>query len=242
MHEPGVAALAARIEPYLRDASLLRLALTHRSYCAETDASESNERLEFLGDAVLGLVVTARLFVDLPAVPEGDLARIRAAVVSEPTLASAARAVGVGEALLLGRGEAHSGGRAKSSILADALEAIVGAAYLAGGLAAATGLVEDLLGEEIAVASSSRELGDAKNRLQEWCSRAGFDPPEYSLSERGPDHARHFSAVVVVRGGSGVHATGRGQGPSKKQAERAAAEDVLAALVAVEARGGPTRA
>ncbi|MDA8291382.1 MAG: ribonuclease III [Actinomycetota bacterium] len=234
MRPPGVAALAERLEPYLSDASLLRVALTHRSYVAESGVTESNERLEFLGDAVLGLVVASRLYEELPGVPEGDLARIRAAVVSEPALAAAARRTGIGGAVLLGRGEDQSGGRDKASILADAFEAIVGATYLAGGLVAAVSLLDDLLGEEIAAASAASELGDAKNRLQERCARDGADPPAYSVRESGPDHERHFRAEVVVRDGSGVRATGRGEGRSKKQAEREAALDALALLAASE--------
>lgn len=225
--------LARRLEPYLADAALLRRALTHRSYCAEAGAESSNERLEHLGDAVLGLVVSEHLFHVLPGVPEGDLARMRAAVVSTAALAPVAARAGVGRALLLGRGEDVSGGREKPSLLADALEAIVGATYLASGLDGARGLVLDLLGAQIAEASSGIELGDAKNRLQELTSRLGEDLPRYEVRESGPDHAKRFSAAVVA--GPGV--VGRGTGSSKKQAERAAALDALEALGAVRPDG-----
>ncbi len=175
-------------------------------------------------------MVAEHLYRDLPELPEGDLARIRAAVVSEPALAEAAGAAAVGGALLLGRGEAHSGGRLKPSILADALEAIVGATYLSGGIDDARALVEDVLGDAIAAASATRELGDAKNRLQELCARLGLDPPGYTLHQSGPDHARRFVAEVAVAGPPGAGAVGRGEGRSKKQAERAAALDALANL------------
>ena len=222
--------LASRLAPYLRDESLLLNALTHRSHCAEASGAVSNERLEHLGDAVLGLVVSEHLYLSLPGVPEGDLARIRAAVVSTAALAPVAARAGVGAALLLGRGEDLSGGREKQSILADAFEAIVGATFLDAGLDAARALVLDLLGEQIADASAVAELGDAKNRLQELASRLGRELPRYEVSESGPDHAKCFAAVVVV----GDAVAGRGAGHSKKQAERAAA---LEALEALEARG-----
>lgn len=212
------------VAPYLGDRGLLRLALTHRSYSAEVPGEEPNERLELLGDAVLGLVVAEHLYRSLPGVPEGDLARIRAAVVSSEALAPIARAAGVGEALLLGRGEERSGGRSKASILADALEALIGACFLDGGIERARALVLDLLAEAISAASSAVELGDAKNRLQELSARLGLDPPCYEVSESGPDHAKRYTAVASVGGA----VAGRGSGRSKKQAERAAAADALA--------------
>ena len=193
----------------------------------------SNERLEHLGDAVLGLVVSEQLFHGQPDVPEGDLARMRAAVVSTAALAPVAERAGVGRALLLGRGEDASGGREKPSLLADALEAIIGATYLASGLDGARGLVVELLGDKIAEVSSGIELGDAKNRLQELASRRGDELPHYEVRESGPDHAKRFAAVVVV--GRGV--VGRGTGSSKKQAERAAALDALDALRGVQPDG-----
>jgi ribonuclease-3 len=191
----------------------------------------SNERLEFLGDAVLGLIVTDHLYQLLPGVPEGDLARIRASVVSEHALAPLSASLGVGEALRLGRGEAFSGGREKPSILADALEAIIGATFLAGGLEGSRGFVLEVTAELIDEAASVEELGDPKNRLQEQSARLGLDPPRYEVRETGPDHARRYRAEVVVAAGAAqVPVTGRGTGRSKKQAERAAAVEALAAL------------
>ncbi len=221
------------LAPYLDDGALLHLALTHRSYSAEVPGEEPNERLELLGDAVLGLVVAEHLYRRLPGVPEGDLARIRAAVVSSEALAPIARAAGVGEALQLGRGEDRSGGRAKASILADALEALIGACFLDGGLERARALVLDLLADPIAAAASAVELGDAKNRLQELSARLGLEPPRYEVSESGPDHAKRYTAVASVGGA----VAGRGSGHSKKQAERAAAAEALAAgLIAAAPR------
>jgi ribonuclease-3 len=247
---------------HLDDGRLLRLALTHRSFCAEVPGEGSNERLEYLGDAVLGLVVAEHLYRILPDVPEGDLARIRAAVVSEDALAPASAALGVGPALLLGRGEAHSGGREKPSILADALEALIGATFLAGGLEGATAFVLELMGEAIDDAASVAELGDPKNRLQELSARLGLGPPRYQVRETGPDHAKRYVADVVVaqvvvadavaadavvaEGERAGAARGSGAGRSKKQAERAAAVEALAALTAQrgpgEAPGGSSDA
>jgi len=151
---------------------------------------------------------------------------MRAAVVSEPALADAARGARIGAAVLLGRGEAHSGGRDKASILADTFEAIVAATFLAGGVDMARALVEDLLGGAITTASATRELGDAKNRLQELCARLGIGAPSYSVHESGPDHARRYRAEVAVGRGP-ERVAGHGEGRSKKQAERAAALEVL---------------
>jgi ribonuclease-3 len=193
--------------------------------------SVANERLEFLGDAVLGLAVAEHCFRSWPGMPEGDLARVRAAVVSEEALAPVASALGVGSALLLGRGEASSGGREKASILADALEAIIAAAYLAGGLESARSLVLALLGDLVDDTASARELGDPKNRLQELSARLGCSPPVYEVRESGPDHAKRYEAEVRVGRAGGVHggvaASGHGSGRSKKAAERAAAAVAL---------------
>ncbi|HVB06413.1 MAG TPA: ribonuclease III [Acidimicrobiales bacterium] len=238
MQETAEAALAARLSPYLRDPGLLHLALAHRSWCAEHPGEESNERLEFLGDAVLGVVVTEHLYRALSARAEGDMARIRSGVVSTEALAPVAAALGVGEALLLGRGEESSGGRAKASLLADALEALIGAAYLASGAAAAEAMVGDLLGDLVLAETARRELGDAKNRLQELAARLSLPTPAYETTGRGPDHARSFRSVVTV----GEH-LGEGEGRSKKLAERLAAEALLVRLAA-PGRGaaGPPRA
>jgi ribonuclease-3 len=220
--------LTARLGPGVVDPDLLRLALCHRSYCAEMPGQESNERLEFLGDAVLGVVVTEELYRRQPELPEGDLARIRAAVVSTEALAPIGASLGLGAALLLGRGEDASGGRDKPSILADALEAVIGALFLSGGMAQASTFVLGLIADELAEVSRQDELGDAKNRLQEMCSRLGAEPPRYVVTEQGPEHAKRFDAEVRV----GTEVVGRGRGSSKKQAERAAAEDAIVALQA----------
>lgn len=208
--------------------------MTHRSRAAERSDGPSNERLEFLGDAVLALVVAHYCYAAGPHLPEGDLARIRAAVVSTEALAPVAAALGVGEAVMLGRGEAASGGHAKKSILADAFEALIGASYLDGGLEAARSFVIDQLGQLIAEVMERAELGDPKNRLQEMAARRGLEPPRYLVRSGGPEHARSFSAEVYL----GEHLLGTGHGRSKKQAERAAAAVACEALVAAEPGGG----
>ncbi|MGP8224412.1 MAG: ribonuclease III [Acidimicrobiales bacterium] len=205
-------------------------ALSHRSYCAEWGGRPSNERLELLGDAVLGLVVADHLYRAFPDLSEGDLARLRAAVVSTEALAPVAAELGVGEAVLLGKGEETSGGRSKDSILADCLEAIIAAVYLSLGLAAATRLVVGLLEDPIEAIAEGR-LGDPKNWLQELAAQLNFDFPSYTVTDKGPDHAKVFFAEVTVGG----EILGRGTGTSKKIAERAAA---TAALEIIEARQG----
>ncbi len=205
---------------------MLRQALSHRSYCSEWGGLPSNERLELLGDAVLGLVVADHLYRSYPELPEGDLARLRASVVSTEALAPIATGLGVGDAVLLGKGEEASGGRAKESILADCLEAIIAAVYLSLGLSAATSFVVDLLEGPIAAIAAEGKLGDPKNRLQELASRLELDLPSYKVSDKGPDHAKVFFAEVTV----GAEALGRGTGSSKKLAERLAAAAALEAL------------
>ena len=180
---------------------------------------------------MLGLVVTDFLYGRHPDLPEGDLARIRAAVVSTDALAPLARGLGLGPALLLGRGEDVSGGRDKATILADALEALIGAVYLDAGLETARELVLGLVAEGAGEVAARAELGDAKNRLQELAARLGEAAPVYAVTEAGPDHAKRFVATVRV----GALA-GRGEGPSKKQAERAAAEEAVRRLAEVAGR------
>jgi ribonuclease-3 len=195
------------------------LALAHRSWVAENSGFESNERLEFLGDAVLSLVVTDHIFSTYPALPEGELAKMRATVVSAATLADVAAELQLGDALLLGKGEGVSGGREKPSILADALEAVIGALYIDSGWAAARDLVLDLIGERIAEASEGPGGQDYKTRLQELAARQFGMLPRYSVTDDGPDHAKRFFAEVTVGG----ELQGRGEGRSKKQAEASAA-------------------
>lgn len=223
--DDGFGRLRARLSPFLDDEQLIITALTHRSYCAEHEGARSNERLEFLGDSVLGLVVTDEIYARFPEFSEGDLARIRADVVSTVALAPIARDLGVGAALLLGRGEESSGGREKPSLLADALEAIIGAIFLSSGIEKATQFVRGLTRETIAEVSARSAYGDAKNRLQELAARHRVDNPVYLVTELGPDHERRYVARVQFGG-----VDGRGEGHSKKEAERKAAEIVLEAL------------
>jgi ribonuclease-3 len=214
----AVEALAGRIGWTFADRSLLDRAVAHRSWCAEHDGA-SNERLEFLGDAVLGLVVTDHIFRTYPELPEGELAKVRATVVSAAALAEVALELDLGDAILLGKGEDASGGREKPSILADATEAVIGAVYLDGGWDAASDLVMDLLGERIAAASEGPGGQDYKTRLQELAARELEALPTYDVADEGPDHAKRFFATVSLNG----RELGMGEGRSKKQAEQAAA-------------------
>ncbi|HEX8580681.1 MAG TPA: ribonuclease III [Acidimicrobiales bacterium] len=219
--------LAERLGRPFVDPDLLARALTHRSWCAEHAGFASNERLEFLGDAVLGLVVTDYVFNAYPDLPEGELAKVRASVVSAAALADIAIALRLGEALLLGKGEAASGGREKPSILADAMEAVIGAVYLDGGWAAARQLVLDLLGERITEASAGPGGQDYKTRLQELAARRMEVVPRYRVDDDGPDHAKRFYATVQLAG----QEWGTGEGRSKKQAEQAAARSAWERLL-----------
>jgi ribonuclease-3 len=208
------------------DAELLERALTHRSYAYEHGGLPTNERLEFLGDSVLGLVVTEALFRRHPDLSEGQLAKLRAAVVNMRALADVGRALGLGEFVRLGRGEETTGGRDKSSILADTVEALIGAVYLNSGFAAATGLVHRLV-DDLITGSATLGAGlDWKTSLQELTSEIGMGVPEYEVTEEGPDHAKTFTASAIV--GGTVY--GKGQGRSKKEAEAGAAETAWRAL------------
>jgi ribonuclease-3 len=202
--------------------------MAHRSWCAENPGEGSNERLEFLGDAVLGLIVTAHVYRLYPDLPEGQLAQVRASVVNSATLAEAAEELELGSYLLLGKGEDASSGRKKPTILADAMEAVIGAVYLDGGWDAAEALVLGVLGDRIAEAAAGPGASDFKTRLQELAARRFEEIPRYDVLGEGPDHAKHFTATVVLGG----RALGTGQGHSKKQAEQAAARVAWAALVA----------
>ncbi len=207
-------------------------ALTHRSFAYENANPPTNERLEFLGDSVLGLVVTDTLFRGYPDMPEGHLAKLRAAVVQMKALAKVARELSLGSYVKLGRGEEVTGGRDKSSILADTLEAIIGAVYIDCGLAEASGLVHRLFDPVIA---RSAELGaglDWKTSLQELTAARMLGVPDYQVEESGPDHQKSFRAVVRVGG----QELGSGQGRTKKDAEQHAAE---AAWTAISAESGP---
>jgi ribonuclease-3 len=211
--------LAERLGWICRDSALLSQAVSHRSWCAESGAVESNERLEFLGDAVLGLVVTDHIFRTYPELPEGELAKVRASVVNSSALAEVAATLNLGAALLLGKGEDQSGGREKPSILADAMEALIGAIYLDLGWDAAEGVVMRLFGERMNEAAAGPGGQDYKTRLQELSARFLDELPHYVVLAEGPDHAKQFHATVYL----GAEPKGEGEGRSKKQAEQAAA-------------------
>lgn len=211
------------------DAQLLELALTHRSFAYESGGLPTNERLEFLGDSVLGVVVTDALYHRYPDLPEGNLAKLRSAVVSARALAVQARRIGLGEFIRLGRGEETTGGRDKSSILADTFEAILGAVYLDLGIEVSRELILRLLDEQLAEAA---ELGaglDWKTSLQELTAEFGIGVPTYAIEESGPDHAKRFEAQVVL----GDKHYGHGTGSNKKEAEQQAAASAYAELRAV---------
>jgi ribonuclease-3 len=220
--------LSEKLGRQFDDPELLERAMAHRSWCAENPGHLSNERLEFLGDAVLGLVVTAHVYRLYPDLPEGHLAQVRASVVNAATLAEAAEELEIGPALLLGKGEDASSGREKPTILADAMEAVIGAVYLDGGWEAAETLVLGVLGDRIRQAAAGPGASDYKTRLQELAAHRFDELPRYDVQGDGPDHAKHFTATVLLRG----RTLGYGQGRSKKQAEQAAARMAWAALAA----------
>ena len=203
-----------------RDTELLERALTHRSYCAEHAGAVSNERLEFFGDAVLGLVVTDYVYREFEIFPEGDLAKLRASVVNSESLAEVAAEVGLGHALRLGKGEDAAGGRAKPSILGDAMEAVIAAVYLDGGWEPARALVLRLVEARIVEGAAGPGGQDPKGRLQELLAQRNGQAPRYQVEREGPDHAPHFFATVVAGG----RELGQGQGRSKRQAEQVAAQ------------------
>lgn len=208
------------------DRDLLIQALTHRSWVAENPGRGSNERLEFLGDAVLGAVVAERVYRDYPGLPEGELAKIRAQVVCGPALYVIAQNIGLGEVLELGKGERTTGGADKPSILADATESVLGAVFLDAGWERVRTLIIDLFGSMISHAATAPGQDDYKTTLQELVARTTGNPPEYAVATEGPDHAKRFQATVVVDG----TVVGSGTGSSKKEAEQNAAAVALDAL------------
>jgi ribonuclease-3 len=208
------------------DPALLARALMHRSYAYENGGLPTNERLEFLGDSVLGLIVTDTLFRKFPDRPEGELAKLRAAVVNMRALAVVARGLKLGSYVRLGKGEEGTGGRDKSSILADTLEAVIGAVYLDQGLAAADTLVHRLFDATIGKAAGIGPGLDWKTSLQELCAQHGLGVPEYNVDESGPDHQKTFHAFVRISG----RTYGEGKGRSKKEAEQEAAEAAWTAI------------
>jgi ribonuclease-3 len=209
------AVLGTGIEP-----ALLERALTHRSYAYEHGGLPTNERLEFLGDAVLGLVVTDALYNRHPDLAEGQLAKLRASVVNTRALAGVARSLELGRWLRLGKGEEVTGGRDKASILADTMEAIIGAVYLDRGIDGVTTMVRMLFDPLMRAATEDGAALDWKTSLQELTAARALGVPEYVVAESGPDHAKSFTASAVV--GGEVHGTGEGR--SKKEAEQQAAE------------------
>jgi ribonuclease III len=208
-------------------AELAEQALTHRSYAYEHGGLPTNERLEFLGDAVLGLVVTDALYVAHPELPEGQLAKLRAGVVSTRALAEVARGIGLGQWVRLGRGEESSGGRDKASILADTLEALLGAVYLDRGLGGAVLVVRRLFGRLLETVAADDGGRDWKTALQELGASLGLGVPQYRTAESGPPHDRAFTAEAVL----GERVLGSGAGRTKKAAEQVAAEQACRALL-----------
>jgi ribonuclease-3 len=225
------AALGVGLEP-----ELLQRALTHRSYAYENGGLPTNERLEFLGDSVLGLVVTTSLYTTHPDLPEGRLAKLRASVVNSRALADVARTLGpqgLGQFLWLGKGEETTGGRDKESILADTLEAVLGAVYLQYDIDIAGEVIHRLFGPVMAQAARLGAGLDWKTSLQELTATRGLGVPDYQIEETGPDHAKTFTAWAVVAG----QYHGGAQGRTKKEAEQRAAESAWTALSAEPTEG-----
>lgn len=224
---PPLADIQQRIAYQFSDTELLERALTHKSYANENRVPYHNERMEFLGDAVLNLVVSEYLMKTCPDSTEGDLSRLRAAVVSEPALAAIAREIGLGRYILLGRGEEQTGGRDKGSLLANCLEALIASIYLDTGKESADAFVIRFFGSIIQKVCTSRGTLDHKTELQELCQERLKQLPEYKVvSESGPDHQKQFKVEVWIKG----HVSGRGIGRSKKEAEQRAAKEAIVRL------------
>jgi ribonuclease-3 len=221
----GLVELAERIGYQFVDWSLLERSLSHRSWCAETPGSTSNERLEFLGDAVLGWAIADIVYHRYP-VAEGQLTDLRKSVVNAIALAEVAQSVGLGDHVLLGRGEAAAGGADKPSILSDAFEAVLGAVYLDGGADVAYAMVERLVVPRMPHSADGIAQFDQKTQLQELSARLGRGAPVYEVSSHGPDHAKTFHARVLVDD----EVLGVGTGRSKKAAEQLAATEACLAL------------
>ena len=207
--------------------------MAHRSWCAEHPGTVSNERLECLGDAILGWVVADLAFRRFSDLPEGALTGVRKGVVNALALADVAEDLDLGSFLLLGRGEDAAGGREKPSILSDALEAVLGAVYVDGGPGVAYGVIERLIGPRLAETAAHLDHLDHKSRLQEVSASEGGGPPEYVTRAEGPDHAKRFFASVLVDG----EIVGEGTGRSKKAAEQAAAASAVARFDGTAAAG-----
>lgn len=212
--------LEDRIGYRFSDAGLLKLALSHKSYASESGSGADNERLEFLGDSVLAAVVAHQLYAEHPGLPEGDLSKKKSTLVSRPSLAAWGESLGLGAHLYLGVGEENTGGRTRQSLLANAVEALIGAVYLDGGYDAAARFVRSwCAGKHVDLAEA-----DHKSRLQEVLQKRHKAPPTYELAaSQGPDHDKTFSVVVRL----GERQLGEGSGKTKKDAEQAAARDAL---------------
>ncbi len=226
--EPKLVALTQRLGYEFNDWSLLRRSLAHRSWCAESGGQPSNERLEFLGDAILGWVIADITYREHGDLPEGKLTDLRKSVVNAYALAEVAESIKLGPCIMLGKGEAAGGGRGKPSILSDCFEAVLGAVYLDGGVDAAMSTVQRLFEDRLAKAVQNLDRLDHKTVLQELTARLFEVAPVYIISDTGPDHAKLFTARVLVEG----RTVGQGEGKSKKLAEQAAAEQACAALTA----------
>ena len=222
--------LTERIGYRFTDDTVLSTAMAHRSWCAENPGHASNERLEFLGDAVLGFVTAHLAFQRFPGMSEGQLTGVRKGVVNTIALAQIASELDLGRHIKLGKGESAAGGAEKSSILADALEAVIGAVYVDGGDAVAYEVVERLIGERLDLTAGRLDQLDFKSTLQELVAGAGKTAPIYDISEEGPDHDKRFSAKVIVDG----TVLGTGHGRSKRTAEQAAAAVAAKALTSLK--------
>ena len=218
--------LSRRVGHRFERIELLDRALAHRSWCAEHGDADSNERLEFLGDAVLGWVIADIAVHRFGELPEGRLTDLRKGVVNGGALADAADDIGLGDFIKLGKGEAAAGGASKPSILADAFEAVIGAVYLDGGADAAFGAVERHVATRLGDPVEGSGHADHKTELQERCARHQRSAPVYTITSTGPDHAKVFTATVTVDGDE----LGRGSGRSKKAAEQVAAEFACRAI------------
>ncbi len=220
-HTPDLEGLGRALEITITDTELFTEALRHRSFSSENERFANNERLEFLGDSVLSIIVTHHIFHEYPGLSEGQLAKVRSAVVSADALAEVARELNLGSFLLLGKGETTTNGADKASILSDAMEAVIAAVYLQSGLEAVRSMVLRLLDSRIRRAAAGPGGHDFKTRLQEYAARRYGSAPKYLVESEGPDHDKRFSAVVLV---GGVE-RGWGAGTSKKIAEQAAAKE-----------------
>jgi ribonuclease-3 len=220
-----LAELAEKLKVSFSDLNQLQAALIHRSFVAEHPEALHNERMEFLGDAVLQLVITLYLFDNHPELSEGEMAKVRAGLVNRAELAEVAREISVGDHLVLSRGEEASGGRTKESILADAMEAVIAAIFLDQGFASAGGFILERWAQRIEARIAAPGRRDFKTRLQEELARDG-NRPRYRVTDEGPDHDKTFTATVEVDG----RIVGEGTGRSKKEAEQSAAASALERL------------